>query len=75
MKSAMNCSGYYLYADCFAVGQLPKTSTELNSFCRFDALLLLAGVLSYWIMISGDTLFDAALFYGYYTSSYFVVLK
>ena len=74
-KSVKNCSGYDLDADFFAVGQLPEPSTALNSFFRFDSLLLLTGVLLSWLMIAGVLLFVATSFDGYYTSSSFVVLK
>ena len=63
-KSAKNCSGYDLYADFFSIGQLPKTSTELNRLCCFNALVLLAGGLSSLLIITIDLLFVVALFDG-----------
>ena len=64
MKSTRNCSGYDIDADCFAVGQLPETSTVLNIFCSFDALVLLAGLLSSLMIIAYAPLFVVALFDG-----------
>ena len=63
-KSSRNCSGYDLDADCFAVDQLPKISTSLNSFCLLDALVFLAEVLSSLLMIAGAPLFVVASFDG-----------
>ena len=63
-KSARNHSGYDLDADCPAVGQLTEKFIALNSFFRLDALVLLAGVLSSLLMLSGAPLFVVVSFYG-----------
>ena len=41
-KSARDCSAYDLGTDFFTVGQLPETSTVINSFYHIDSLVLLA---------------------------------
>ena len=56
-KSARNCSRYDLDADCSAVGQLPDKFIALNIFFRLDALVLLAGVLLFLLMLAGAPLF------------------
>ena len=64
MRYERNCSIYDLDADCSAVGQLSETFIEINSFRCLDALVLLAGVLSSLLMLSGAPLFAVVSFDG-----------
>ena len=70
----MNCSGKLQHAACCAVMEMPEISMAVSRHWWRDALVLLAGGSSSWLMM-GFPFFVVGLWEGYSTLSRAVVLK